>query len=325
MRPRRIGLLLAACSLAASSAPAADGDLLAKEPVPLEVESLSAGKNGPPPPAVVSRLAELAGSIELFRITYESEGLKVRGYLALPKQGEKLPCVIYNRGGNREFGALSDPGAAWMLGPLAARGYAVVASQYRGNAGGEGREEFGGSEVRDVLSLIPLLEALPRADASRIGMFGWSRGGMMTYLALAQTDRIRAAVVGAGVADCFETVAARPEMEENVYSELVPRWKEEREKALAARSAVRWADRLPERTPLLLLHGTGDWRVSPKQSLAMAERLLDARRPFRLMMFEGGDHGLSEFEAEVDAAVNSWLDRYVRDGESWPSLEPHGR
>ncbi len=43
------------------------------------------------------------------------------------------------------------------------------------------------------------------------------------------------------------------------------------------------------------------------------------------MVFEGGDHGLSEFRDEVDAAVGAWLDRYVRDGKSWPSLEPHGR
>jgi len=53
--------------------------------------------------------------------------------------------------------------------------------------------------------------------------------------------------------------------------------------------------------------------------------LLDARHPYRLMIFEGGDHGLSEFRDEVDEAVEEWLDRYVRDGESWPSLEPHGR
>ena len=60
-------------------------------------------------------------------------------------------------------------------------------------------------------------------------------------------------------------------------------------------------------------------------SLRMAEALLEIRHPYRLIMFEGGDHGLSEFRREVDDAVGAWLDRYVRDGESWPSLEPHGR
>ncbi len=117
----------------------------------------------------------------------------------------------------------------------------------------------------------------------------------------------------------------RPEMEERVYSELVPTWKENREQALEARSALRWPEKLHKETPLLILHGTGDWRVNPMQALKMAEALYEARHPYRLMMFEGGDHGLSEFRAEVDRAAGEWLDRYVRDGEGWPSLEPHGR
>ncbi|HYG68009.1 MAG TPA: prolyl oligopeptidase family serine peptidase, partial [Anaeromyxobacteraceae bacterium] len=121
----------------------------------------------------------------------------------------------------------------------------------------------------DVLNLIPLLDRHPRADPSRIGMRGWSRGGMMTYLALARTDRIRAAVVGGAMTDAFDTVARRPEME-GVFAELVPRWAEERETALAARSAVRWAERLPEGTPILLLHGSADRRVHPAQALRMA-------------------------------------------------------
>jgi dipeptidyl aminopeptidase/acylaminoacyl peptidase len=111
----------------------------------------------------------------------------VKGYLAVPKRGDRLPCLIFNRGGNRGFGALTDGYAAMVLGKLATWGYVVAASQYRGNAGGEGREEFGGADLQDVLHLIPLLESLPQADTSRLGMYGWSRGGLMTYLALTKT------------------------------------------------------------------------------------------------------------------------------------------
>lgn len=330
-----LALLAGAAAAAAEARPelAADGDLVAREPVALDPDALLADDGSQD--RLRPLLAELGAAIELSRITYESEGLKVRGYLAAPTSGEKpsgeespgdkLPCVIYNRGGNREFGALSDLRAAILLGKIARRGYVVAASQYRGNAGGEGREEFGGAEVADVLSLIPLLEGLPRADAGRLGMVGWSRGGMMTYLALARTDRLRAAVVGAGVSDSFMTVEHRPEMEERVYSELVPDWKTNREQALAARSAIRWPEKLHKETPILLLHGTGDWRVHPSNSLRMAEALLEHRHPYRLIVYEGGDHGLTEFRPEVDDAIGAWLDRYVRDGETWPSLEPHGR
>lgn len=323
---RRAGAIAMLClGLAAASVRAADGDLLERQPVSLDVDTLLQDVDTERRAPLGARLEAVGDNVELSRITYESDGLKVRGYIAVPKQGEKLPCVIFNRGGNREFGALSDLRAALILGPLAERGYVVVASQYRGNAGGEGQEEFGGAEVQDILSLVPLLEALPRADASRIGMYGWSRGGMMTYLTLARTDRMRAAIVGAGVSDSFDSVKRRPEMEDHVYSELVPNWSEQREAALEARSAVRWPEKLHKETPILILHGTADWRVHPSQSLRMAEALLEVQHPYRLMIFEGGDHGLTEFRSEVDDAVGAWLDRYVRDRESWPSLEPHGR
>jgi len=200
----------------------------------------------------------------------------------------------------------------------------VVASQYRGNGGGEGKEEFGGADVDDVLNLVPLLESLPRADATRIGMYGWSRGGMMTYIALTKTDRIAAAIVGAGMADAYDTINRRPEMESDVIAQLVPDYEQNKDAALTARSAVRWADRLPAKTPLLILHGSADGRVDPGQALAMASALQANKRPYRLVLFEGGQHSLIEHRVEVDRLAREWLDHYVRDRSSWPSLEPHG-
>jgi dipeptidyl aminopeptidase/acylaminoacyl peptidase len=258
------------------------------------------------------------------RITYLSDGLRVKGYLVEPAAGDSLPAVIFNRGGNRDYTALSDTFAVVRLGALAQHGYVVAASQYRGNKGGEGREEFGGADVDDVLSLIPLLDHHPRVDASRLGMYGWSRGGMMTYLALARTDRIRGAVVGSGMADAFDMVARRPEMEQGVFAELVPNWARDREAALVARSAVRWPEKLNKSTPILVLHGSADLRVNPREALGMVDALYEAHHPFRFILFEGGDHALSEFRPEVDRAVTEWLDRYVRDKAPLPNLEPHG-
>lgn len=269
-------------------------------------------------------IRELLREVEIKSITYLSDGLKVKGYLAVPKKGERLPSVIFNRGGNRSFGALNDTMAANLLGKMAHWGYVVVASQYRGNSGGEGQEEFGGAEVNDILNLVPLLESLPQADGSRIGMYGWSRGGMMTYLALTKTDRVAAAIVGAGMADSFDTITRRPDMAQ-VYAELVPNYLTDKETALTARSAIYWPEKLHKTTPILLLHGSSDWRVHPTQALRMAAALYETKHPFRLVFLEGGDHGLSEHREEVNRLVKNWLDRYVRDRKPWPSLEPHGR
>src|SRR5262245_12499049 len=291
--------LLLAATLAA--APPADGTILERTPV----------ETGDKP-------------FTLEKIVYASSGLKVAGYLAVPAQGDKLPCVIVNRGGNRDFGAFNDRMAANQLGALATHGYIVVASNLRGSPGSEGADEFGGADVNDVLALLPLLDALPRADAKRIGMTGWSRGGLETYLVLARTDRIKAAVIGGGLTDSFDEIARRPEMERETYSQLVPRWDKERDAQLAARSPVRWVAKLAKSTPLLLLHGTADWRVDPHQALKMSEALLEAKHPFRLVMLEGGDHGLTEYADEVGKLTLEWLDAYVRDGKAWPSLERHG-
>ena len=199
----------------------------------------------------------------------------------------------------------------------------VAASQYRGVAGGEGKEEFGGAEINDLLNLVPLLEAEPGVDATRLGIFGGSRGGLMTYLVLSKTDRFKAAVIRAGVSDLISWRHDRPEMGE-VFAETIPDWDTDRDNALLSRSPARWGDRLSPTTPILILHGTADWRVSPRQSQMMAASLLDNRRPFRLVLFEGGDHQLNEHLEELYRLTNEWMDRFVRDLENLPDLEPHG-
>ncbi len=265
--------------------------------------------------------APILKDVDVSSITYASDGLKVKGYLAVPKIGEHLPAVIWNRGGNRPT---EDLDAVSVLGALARRGFVVVASQYRGTAGGEGRAEFGGADVDDVLNLIPLLEAQPRADASRIGMVGWSRGGMMTYLALTRTDRIAAAVVASGISDLFDWLEKRRDMQ-NAVTPLIRDFKGKKEEALAARSAIRWPEKLAPKTPILILAGTADYSVNAKQSIDMAAALLAIHHPFRLVVFEGGGHELREHKEELDRLIGDWLDRYVRDRKPVPGLVPRKR
>ena len=275
--------------------------------------------------ARVPQVAEFIDSNKTYAMTYMSDGLKVKGYLVIPPGEGPFPCLICNRGGNREFGAISDPDAIVWLGKYASWGYIVVASNYRGVAGGEGMEEFGGAEIDDVLNLIPLLESIPQADTTRIGMWGGSRGGLMTYIALRKTDRIRGAVVAAGLSDSFMMIKDRPEMETGVIAELVPDYEANKEAALLARSPVRWANELCKTTPLLVFQGSGDWRVNPEEALEMADALLAAKHPFRFILFEGADHGLTEFRSEEDRITRDFLDHYVRDMAPLPDLEPHGR
>ena len=258
-------------------------------------------------------------------ITYESDGNKVKGYLAYPKNQGNYPAIIYNRGGNLDFGSLNIFKATFILAKAASWGYVVVGSQYGKNMGGEGgTDEFGGSEVNDILNLIPLLENMEQADTSKLGIYGWSRGGMMTYLTLTKSNRFKAAVVGGGLSDLFLMKKTRPVMEE-VYEDLIPNYKQNKVKSLEKRSAIKFVSKISKTTPILMVHGTSDWRVVPKMGLDLSSAFIKAKIPHRLVMFEGGDHGLNEFNEEVDEMAKHWFDKYLKEGKKLPDLKAHGK
>ncbi|MCK5735177.1 MAG: prolyl oligopeptidase family serine peptidase [Spirochaetaceae bacterium] len=262
-------------------------------------------------------------NLRIEEITYFSDNLKVKGFLVSPEKKGNYPCIIYNRGGNREFGALTPERVVRFLALVASWGYVVAASQYRGNLGGEGQEQFGGDDINDVLNLIPLLEKHPDADTDRIGMMGGSRGGMMTYKALTLTNRIKAASIRCGVTDLISWTEDRKDMDE-VYSDLIPGFNPDDRTTLMSRSPIYWAEKMCPATPILIMHGTSDWRVNPLSSIKMAERLMELKHPFRLVMLEGSDHSLTEHIDERNRLIKGWMDRFVRDTAPLPNLELHG-
>jgi len=286
-------------------------------------ESLIVERRPLSPPSTEQDPSGALKHVHLEEITYLSDGLRIKGYLGIPDGQGPYPAVIENRGGNPLLGVWTEQLAWRVLGKMASWGYVAIASQYRGAGGSEGHDEYGGADVDDVLNLIQVLKAVPSADTTRIGMSGLSRGGMMTYLALTRTDKIRAAVIVSGLSDLLETAKSRPGML-NVWKNLIPDFSDHMEEALKKRSAIQWPERLPPNVPLLIIHGTADWRVSPLQAFDLVRALYAAQRPLRFVMYEGGSHGVPEFEEQRNALLRSWLDDYVRDLKKWPDLKPHG-
>jgi dipeptidyl aminopeptidase/acylaminoacyl peptidase len=274
---------------------------------------------------VLKKEYEYLNLVRCEKIMYMSDGLKVVGFLLYPKEEGKYPGIIYNRGGNKEFGKITLKKAGAILARIASWGYVVVASQYRGNDGGEGHEEFGGADVDDVLNLIPLLKNNKMVIPEKLGIYGWSRGGMMTYLTLMETNEFKAACVGGGLSDLYLMMSSRNDNFETVYEEVIPNYEADKKKALDSRSAIKNVDKISKTTPVLMLHGSADWRVVPQMALDMANKFLEYKIPYRLIIFEGGDHGLYDHRKEVDRQVKMWLDRYVKNGEDLPELSPHGK
>jgi len=247
------------------------------------------------------------------KITYNSDGLKIKGYISYPTDKSKeFPCVIWNRGGIGNRGAIDSFTARGMFGQIASWGYVVLATQYRGNDGGEGEDEFGGDDVDDVLNLIPLADEIENADSANWGIEGWSRGGMMTYLALTRTNIFKCAIVSGGIANLRCSSDESPFMR-RLFEVTMGKYKDEEfyEKC-ESRSIVKFADKLSKDTPILIIHGTEDERVLPHDSMELSYKLLELNIPFRLLMLEGGDHFMKKHRKEVDEMRRKWYEKYLR-------------
>jgi dipeptidyl aminopeptidase/acylaminoacyl peptidase len=262
-------------------------------------------------------------NLECFIFVYESDGHLVEGVMVRPKNLEtstrKLPVVIYNRGGNAAGGTLVYGAVQANLMPIAGHGYIVIASQYRGavahpSASGIKQhfelDQFGGADVNDVKNLLPIIEGMKDADASRLGMVGSSRGGMMSYLAARDLPQLKALIVEAGVTDLAASLVVRKDME-IIYKKFIPDYDNDKAAQLTARSVLFWQDKLPAKLPILLMHGDKDVRVELAQSVNFAKALEAKKHPHKLVIYPGDDHGLDLHRKEADAEIQAWLKQYL--------------
>lgn len=218
-----------------------------------------------------------------------------------------LPCIIWNRGGSKERGAIDKFTARGMFGQLASWGFVVFASSYRASFNNELHDEFGGSDVDDILNLMEIANEIPFADTSRWAMEGWSRGGMMTYLALRKRHDVKAAIISGGITDVAECCLNVP----RIQTTLQQLEEIEGIGVYEKRSAIHFADELPKDCKYLIIHGTKDETVSPLQAIKIAEKLLEQKLYFRLVLLEEADHFLKGKKKIVDELRREWLLKYI--------------
>jgi dienelactone hydrolase len=240
-----------------------------------------------------------AADLELLKIKYTSGGLKVSGFVFKPKEtaGKRLPAVVYNRGG---VGRGSEIGPntflyLYEMHHLASEGFVVLASQYRGYDGGEGKDEVGGADLDDVLSLVALARSLAYVDAERVFMMGHSRGAMMTLQAIHRGAPVRAAVVVGAPTDLVLSRQENPVVRDLARTHWAG-GESRLEENIEARSAVRWAERLT--APLLIFQGGADPAVSPRHATALAQKLDVAGNLYELVVYAKDDHFVTRNKEE---------------------------
>ncbi len=143
-----------------------------------------------------------AGYTEVF---YTSGDLRIQAYLYKPAGGGPFPAVIYNHGSR--MGKEQDSVPFQYIGRLLTRaGYAVLVPERRGYGKSDGSQGFNyteavprlQAETDDVLAAVDYLRTVPFVDGKRLGIMGWSFGGIVTMFAISRSGAFAVAVDQAG-------------------------------------------------------------------------------------------------------------------------------
>ena len=244
------------------------------------------------------------------------DGTEVHGFLLRPLngvQGTRAPTILRLHGGPQsqfDYGFSFE----WQL--LAANGYAVVADNPRGGTG-RGQDyakalyaDWGGVAVPDVLSAVDDAVARGIADPNRLGVGGWSYGGMLTNYVIASDPRFKAATSGASISNIFAGYGTDQYIRD-YEMELGKPW-EKPDVWLKNSYPFFHVDKIV--TPTLFLGGDKDFNVPLLNGEQMYQALKSRGVATELIIYPGQFHGLTRpsFLRDRYKRYLDWYGKYVR-------------
>ncbi len=284
--------------------------------MPAEIYRLSDGT------AMTDHNAELREQIEWAEVegfdSVSEDGVSVGSMLLRPpgyEEGKAYPTIAYVHGGpvsqdGYDFDATSQV--------LAAAGYLVVNPNYRGSAG-RGREfsraiyaDWGNLEIQDIHAVMDNLVEQGLSDPERLGIGGWSYGGMNTNYAIATDTRFSAAVSGAAISNMI-TGYGTDQYIVQYENELGLPW-EGIDDYLKISFPFFHANRIV--TPTLFMCGEKDYNVPVINSEQMYQALRSLEVPTQLVIYPGQFHGLSKpsyIQDRLERMID-WYDKYLEKG-----------
>ena len=256
-------------------------------------------------------------------IEWTNEGFNIQGWLVPPAKvepGKKYPMVVLIHGGPSGVTTSEWPASAGMsraiIAALSARGYYVLLPNPRGSYG-QGEEftranvkDFGGGDLRDILAGVDVATKKYPIDPARLGVTGWSYGGYMTMWTVTQTNRFRAAVAGAGIANWQSYYGQNlidqwmvPFFGASVYDDPGVYEKS---------SPIRFIKNV--KTPTLVIAGERDAECPSSQSYEFWHALKTLGVPTQLIVYPDEGHLFIKPAHQVDRMEQTvgWFDKYLK-------------
>jgi dipeptidyl aminopeptidase/acylaminoacyl peptidase len=254
------------------------------------------------------------------RFELERAGHVVEAFLLFPHDaapGTRLPLVIDIHGGPAGF---YGPQLDLVQQSLAGAGYAVLLVNPRGSTT-YGREfatanvaDWAGEDYADLLAALDLAAARDDIDADRLGVYGYSYGGLMASWAIGHTDRFKAAVIGAPVIDLVSMYGTS-----DIGAGLLPHYLG----ANPVSDSARYRASSPlsflhnTKTPSLILTGEADARCPIGQSEQLFTALLDAGVETEFARYPGEGHifpwaGHPDHRVDFANRIIAWFDRFLK-------------
>jgi len=236
-----------------------------------------------PPPAGTNGLPVAAGSNDVV----------ISALCFLPrKRSQRIPLIVFVHGeihGN----AVSDEDSQ-VVRELVEQGYGVIAPDYRGSSG-YGADfwnliDYGGLEVEDVEAAREFaLQHYPVLDSRRVGIIGWSHGGLIALLAVfAHPQNYQACYAGMPVSDLEERIRIRGKDYEkllSIPSEAGKSASEEYRRRAPSQNAKKL------KTPLLIHANTNDEDVTWREIQKLIAALRAANKPFQYTVYTNAPGG----------------------------------
>jgi dipeptidyl aminopeptidase/acylaminoacyl peptidase len=257
----------------------------------------------------------LLGTTEEFTST-SKDGTEVHGLIVKPptyQPGRAYPTLLRIHGGPNGQDAHT---FSFERELFAANGYVVVAVNYRGSNGrGNAYQkaiyaDWGNKEVLDLLGAMDHVVKTGLADPNRLGIGGWSYGGILTNYTIATDGRFKAAISGAGSSNQISMYGTDQYITQ-YETELGPPWKSQ-DVWIKVSYPFFHADRI--KTPTLFMCGEKDFNVPLLGSEQMYQALKSLNVDTELVIYPNQFHGITTPSYKKDRLERylAWYDKYLK-------------